>query len=136
MVNKKRWYEELEKARIWISEFLRDFGIALIAGSSMASAIDYRYWYSLIFGLLFLYTSLSFKFGKRVRVTKKEFEEKLKHIDYMVLTITFSMIVIGVILFFFQPQSLVYFSIFFGVWIWVVRKSIYSAITRIIKWKE
>jgi hypothetical protein len=129
MTNKKKWYKELEEAREWISEFLRDFGIALIAGSIMASAIDYRYWYSLIFGLLFLYASSSFKFGKRVKMTKKEFER----IDYMILILTFSVIAMGGILFFFQRESLPYFVIFLGVWIGVGRKSIHSAIMRIIK---
>jgi hypothetical protein len=69
-------------------------------------------------------------------MTKKEFEEKLKHVDYMILIITFSVIVMGCILFFFQRESFPYFIIFLGVWIGVGRKNIHSAIMRIIKLKR
>jgi hypothetical protein len=133
MRDKKKWYRELEEARIWISDFFRDFGIALIAGSLMASAIDYRYWYSLIFGLLFLHISTSFKFGKRKKMTEEKMRQAFRYVNQVILAETFFLAIIGIFLYFLHFESFLFFLIFFGVWIYSLRKFIKFAIREIVK---
>lgn len=119
LVMNEKWEKELEEWIEWISEFLRDLGVASITGGITLSILDYKYWLFIIFGLLSLRTSVSLKFGKDVKISKQQIEKKIKKIKRVLLVEVLFFLAMGVILFFTNFNVFIFFLLFLAVWLWL-----------------